>query len=291
MNNGLNTSEAADVFTQILPFAQAAFRGFNARELAASNEELSQAHSLVAENRDVGAEEAFLNDLFVLDRYIDFLGVYGLTWLRIIDGKFSVSWQSLQDALSLLRLIKKFSNVNIDFFENQLLSLEKIYPYGVFMSIGAIVKRIECSICGQDIDSFACCHRRGHLYRGEMACGIIKEIERLDHVSVVEQPEDKRCVVEYDDAGEQFRIVRFLAEQISSKHLSLSAINLVFSKRTDPNPECVNSGRNAPCFCGSGKKFKKCCFDKQFIEHGHVDIVSEQRSIERIITSVEKIDQ
>ena len=22
-------------------------------------------------------------------------------------------------------------------------------------------------------------------------------------------------------------------------------------------------GRNAPCFCGSGKKYKKCCLDKE----------------------------
>jgi uncharacterized protein YecA (UPF0149 family) len=29
-----------------------------------------------------------------------------------------------------------------------------------------------------------------------------------------------------------------------------------------PSPATPNPGRNDPCPCGSGKKYKKCCMDK-----------------------------
>lgn len=31
-------------------------------------------------------------------------------------------------------------------------------------------------------------------------------------------------------------------------------------------------GRNAPCYCGSGKKYKKCCLDNKKILHDRKDI-------------------
>ena len=31
-------------------------------------------------------------------------------------------------------------------------------------------------------------------------------------------------------------------------------------RRAEPVPRnCIRVGRNEPCFCGSGKKWKKCC--------------------------------
>ncbi|HQG32115.1 MAG TPA: SEC-C domain-containing protein [Deltaproteobacteria bacterium] len=41
-------------------------------------------------------------------------------------------------------------------------------------------------------------------------------------------------------------------------------------------------GRNEPCYCGSGIKFKKCCISKEFVETDHVDIVQQPIDIEQI---------
>jgi hypothetical protein len=38
------------------------------------------------------------------------------------------------------------------------------------------------------------------------------------------------------------------------------------SKKRETNPNYVKIGRNEPCYCGSGKKFKKCCISKEYIE-------------------------
>jgi len=46
------------------------------------------------------------------------------------------------------------------------------------------------------------------------------------------------------------------------------------------NPDYVRLGRNDRCYCGSGKKFKRCCESKQYVETDHVDIVAEPKIIE-----------
>ncbi|MFH2135378.1 MAG: SEC-C metal-binding domain-containing protein [Pseudomonadota bacterium] len=262
---------------------------------------------LVQVDRDIGAETAssldilreglnaartanengpdeILNDLYVLDRYLDFFTRYGLVWKLIARQQFADSWDALQDALDCLRLIRRFSAIDISEFEDQLIELEKSFPYHVFFSIGAAVESFECSICGQDMDSFDCPHRKGYLYRGHMAYGIARKITNFDHVALVEKPEDKRCVVKYEDTSEQFSIVRFIAQLLLSRKMKVSEFGrLLFSKRSIPNPEYRKVGRNAPCYCGSGKKFKTCCVSKAYIESDHVDVLPHPIVIERAV--------
>ncbi|ODA35982.1 hypothetical protein A8L45_02385 [Veronia pacifica] len=58
----------------------------------------------------------------------------------------------------------------------------------------------------------------------------------------------------YSDQGQQFCLhekSRFLLENVNNKPLWFY-IDGVF-------PGTIKAGRNDPCPCGSGKKFKKCC--------------------------------
>lgn len=225
--------------------------------------------------------DVVFNELYLFNSFIDLLTFYSETWQLIVKNKFSDSWKRLQDSIDTLRTIKKLgSNPDskiVAFFENQLLELEKLYPYNVFFSIGIIVNWFECSICGKDIDSFDCIHFKGEIYRGKLACGIANKIKQVDHVSIVTNPEDKRCVIEYDDASSQFDLVRYLSESLNSRKLSpLNFHQLEFKKLQKENPAFKKLGRNESCFCGSGKKFKKCCIDKRLIEYDHVDIIGKQ---------------
>ena len=238
--------------------------------------------SVELQNAD-GPDELF-NDFYALRRYADFFVHYGQVWRLIAEEKFSASWNKLQDALDALRLIRRFSRIDISGLEDQLVELEKTYPYNVFFSIGALVEKFECSICGQDIDSFQCSHRKGHLYRGRMAVGIARNIVNLDHVAMVDRPEDRRCVVSYDDSGEQFKLVRLLSQLLLQRKYAVSDFGLLqFSKRSKPNPEYKKVGRNDPCYCGSGSKFKRCCITKSHIEGDHVDIRPCPLAVERAV--------
>ena len=176
-------------------------------------------------------DERGLADFFVMARYLDLLRSYGELWAAIQRGEFSASWGYLQDALDLLRIIKRFSTLDVEFFENQLLELEQAYPYKLFASAGMTVSWFKCSVCDLDIDSDDCPHRRGDLYMGEMVRAIAQEITEFDHMSLVTDPEDKRCVVLYEDTAPQFRRVAYIADLIRSRHAELPISTALNSAR------------------------------------------------------------
>lgn len=281
----LSSPNGTEVFERLKPSLRAALVAFNELRFPEGQTALSDLNDTLAPNKDVAAHaEQYLNDLWVLQQYVRLFAAYGLTWEKILNHHFTDSWSSLQDALDGLRTVRQFSRIDIRFLENQLLELERLYPYNVFFSVGMIVKSVECSICGKDIDSQECPHRRGQLYGGVMAVAIVKECAQLDHVAIVQTPVDKRCVVSYADDGAQFEVVRHLASMLASKALAISDFGrLRFTKRKRPNPHFQVRRRNDLCFCGSGAKFKKCCISKQYVEVEQVEILSDPKCIEDAI--------
>lgn len=233
---------------------------------------------------DKTEDEAFLNDLFVVNAYINLIERYKDYWHRIISGENAASWNALHDAIDSLRLVKRFSNINVAFFERQLVQLESIYPYSIFFSIGMSVSRFECSICGENIDSFRCLHRIGELYMGTMASAIAQDGVELDHVSIVKNPVDKRCVQVYSEDSPGFNAVRYLSNLLTSGKASVLSINEFSEKKfSDRNPSYIKQRRNEKCFCGSSKKFKICCIDKEFIKRCHVDIIGRPTDVSEIV--------
>jgi hypothetical protein len=225
-----------------------------------------------------------LNDIFILEKYVQLFGEYGHLWRQIAAAQFSESWNSLQNAFDLIRLIRRFSGLNVSAIEDQLYALETAYPYNIFFSMGAIVERFDCSICGKDIDSFDCMHRKGELYRGQMAYAVARSIVQLDHVSMVEHPVDKRCVISYPNDAPHFAVVRYLGELLATRKLLISSFGgIAWGKRRLANSEHQDMGRNEPCYCGSGIKFKRCCIDKAFIEQDHAQILPIHSLIERAV--------
>lgn len=263
----------------------------NMGDMAKGNEALTELLNDIKKIKDgtIVKSEQIQNELFVFCAYIKFLISYATIWEKLVDQKYGNSWTSLQNTIDQFRIVKKFSCKNKDskhlsFFENQLISLEKLYPYNIFFSIGAVVDYFECSICGLDIDSDKCPHFKGELYNGEIAVAIAKNIRELDHVSMVKNPADKRCIVQYDDEGEQFKMVRYISKLLREKMLRpFDFGKLRFSEKIIPNPDYVKLGRNQKCFCGSGKKFKHCCIDEKTVNGGHIDIISTPTSVHEVL--------
>lgn len=286
MNKPFTTRQACEHIELLKPRLRTVLVAFDDLCFSDGYVELEDLRSFSNKTREETncSEEKYLNDMFVFARYLDFFLEYGRLWEKIACQNFSDSWNSLQNALDFLRIIKKFSKINIQFFERQLTELEKTYPYKVFASIGMSVEFFECSICGKNIDSMECVHLRGELYSGEMASAIARNYVQLDHVALVKNPKDKRCVIRYDDAGEQFKLLRFVSSLINSQKLRVSNFgHLEFSKRDILNPDYVKQGRNDLCSCGSNLKFKKCCINKTHIQADHVDIIAVPISIENAV--------
>lgn len=191
-------------------------------------------------------DDAVHNDFFVLEETTSFLQAYAMIWHEINVGSFAKSWNYLQDTIDSLRLINKFSLLKSErifcFFERQLQTLEALYPYSVFSSIEAIIGRLECSICKNDINSSECDHIKGELYRGKLAYGICKEIKELLSISLVQNPADKRCVMtEINGQPIQFPCLEFLKSESKTKRLNpfkILYVRKTIRKRTDGTNNC-----------------------------------------------------
>jgi hypothetical protein len=223
---------------------------------------------------DPDAADSRFDSIYILRTVLDFFETYATLWRRVFRGAYSESWIALQDAFDQLRLIRRLSNVDIRGFERQLVQLEECYPYEIFTSTGMVVDYVECGICHEPMDSPSCPHRVGFLYRGKLAYGIARGKIELDHLSIVKNPADKRCVIPVKDSSDAFSVVRFLSSLLKQRTIVVSDFgDLKWSTRTTSNPEYKKLPRNVPCFCGSGRKFKTCCINKSTVEVRHVDIV------------------
>ena len=268
----------ADVLESYEPRASAVLQAFDDDDFAQGQSQINDLRADFSKSKETLApdDEDGLADAFVVDRFLDLMAAYGEFWEAVLAGRFSASWVHLQDALDLLRLIKRLSGLVPPFFENQLLALEKAYPYSIFASVGMTVSRYECTLCGEDIDSSDCPHIRGQLYAGKMAQGIAQDIAEFGEVSLVTNPEDKRCVISYEDASEHFRLVAYIADGVRSRAVRISDIRDVrFVKRLVPVAE-IDAALDEPCPCGSGSAFGSCCSSKDVVETDHVEIIVEE---------------
>ncbi|MFJ2458432.1 SEC-C metal-binding domain-containing protein [Pseudomonas neuropathica] len=282
----LKTAEGCDLFSSLHAPLKACLQLVDVEVGISKSSEIEKLLSELSDSKTLHelSEEAVLNDIFVLERYVLLIGEYALLWRQIASSKFSESWITLQNAFDLIRLIRRFSNIDTSAIEDQLYALETLYPYKVFFSMGAVVEWFECSICGKDIDSFDCNHRKGELYLGRIAYATARNIVQLDHIAIVDQPADKRCVISFSNEDNCFSAVRYLGELISSKKLLISCFGgVAWGKRRLQNPEYKVLRRNELCYCQSGIKFKKCCINKAFTEQDHAQILPRMSIIPRII--------
>lgn len=273
--NSLSTQEACLLLEEFKPKISDILQASNSKMFVEARAGTSELERVIDEARSrTSSSSDYLNDLFVIDKFIDFLECHTFLWENILNKRFSESWISLQNSLDCLRLIKKFSSIEVSFFEDQLIAIEGLYPYTIFSSMGLIVDRYDCSICGNDIDSFECEHIQGNLYAGVLAYGRARNILEIDHFSLVEYPKDKRCVIQYDNSSQHFRVVAELSSKVARNQISILGLCGVTTKSLKViNQEFVATERNAPCYCGSNNKFKKCCINKKFVDFTHYEFV------------------
>lgn len=146
-------------------------------------------------------DEKFANSAYVFSSYTSLIKDIATYFELLNERKYEESWNSLQDCLSLMRLLLRFTDERYDLNGlYQLLKMyETLYPYSYFFSSEYTIKSSHCSICGKSMRSVSCCHRKGELYWGELAKECIDEIETIQAVSIVKNPEDKRLVVSVAD--------------------------------------------------------------------------------------------
>lgn len=156
---------------------------------------------------------------------------------------------------------------------------QKLFPYLHFLSRENIIKSEECSICGAPISlRNRCGHKPGKLYMGELCLRKVTNME-FKAMAIVTDPFDKYAYITIPDKEYDYGMLDWLMTYVKSPYDSFS-----IETKKEKKPEYIKVGRNDPCPCGSGKKYKKCHLgtDSELMDHHvvHMAGTKEQQTKE-----------
>lgn len=216
------------------------------------------------------------------------------TYFFMLQNKeYRNSWDKLQECINEAKYVGKFVEIGRRLEVSGLLELlscfEALYPYSVFASSEYIIIRSHCSICEKSMQSLECQHIKGDLYWGQVANEIIDDIKEFQAVCLVSHPEDKRCFLEVsDDTRSELEKFNKLDQFLALGQPLLQTFSVTTKYETRKREDIGIVGRNDPCSCGSGLKFKKCCWKDLYYEHER-NIVVPQNSIKLTINDIKDI--
>ena len=216
--------------------------------------------------------EKLANAQYVFTEYFRLFGLLSTYFSKLTQHSYKDSWNRLQDCFDAIKYVRHFTIISnrleLDRLYQLLSHFENLYPKYIFASSEYVVSKSHCSICGQSMQSLDCPHIKGELYWGEPAIEIITEIKEFQAVCLVSNPEDKRCILELEDDNRSddekyFKLIQYL--NLNQPFLQ----DFYITEKTEyrERSDIKKAGRNDPCPCGSGKKFKKCCEKELYYEH------------------------
>lgn len=226
------------LFSTIIPEIKSIINQINTLQFEEAESAINQLNALFEDSQRSSIDEQVLNDCYIAINFVGLLASCAAYWSLIIKQRFSDSWSALQDSIDLIRTIKKFTIAQpslILFLEEQLPSLENLYPYNSFLSMGWIIHEEICSICGHSPRSSSCTHISGELYSGKVAHKIAIKGE-IDHLSIVKHPKNKRCVITIPDHSKSFSPLASLAKRIINKEfkpLQLATVSIVIINKNN----------------------------------------------------------
>ena len=156
----------------------------------------------------------------------------------------------------------------IHFIKFEIKQYIKIFPYKWFTSREEIIKEEQCSICGKKITlRNPCKHKPGKLYMGRLCSRIVTDSE-LIAVALVRDPFDRYAVVQVKGQEFNYGVIDMAMKNLSTPYEKwyvdiFPRLKKEFGRKI---------GRNKPCPCGSGKKFKKCCMGTERMYTDHYQI-------------------
>lgn len=161
----------------------------------------------------------------------------------------------------------------LQFIREHTARLQSLYPYKVFISPEIIESEKKCSTCGQVVAiRRPCGHRVGEIYAGEMCIRIVSK-SKIVGTAFVKSPVQKYSVPFHIDPGTgatvdqyDYSLVRYVARRLGSP---LDGWKYEITKARHPHERFRHVGRNSPCPCDSGRKYKKCCLNEVGVLRPH----------------------
>lgn len=117
-------------------------------------------------------------------------------WIEVKDSNYRKAWDVLIDGQEYIKVALKINDYEgVRFIEELLINIEKsIFPRTpLYLSSGHIETIGKCSICKNNFN--LCDHIENKIYMGQLCQRIEKKIIKCDHVALVKNPKDRKCII------------------------------------------------------------------------------------------------
>jgi len=235
--------------------------------------------------------------IWIYQTIIELHKLYINAFKLLKDKEYYKGWCQLERLEITIASLKKHflydkKQYNLWHIEKSVKNLQVIFPYKLFGSSELLKKKKKCSVCDKEISiRNSCGHIVGEIYNGEMCHRIVTEVDVLG-VALVQNPGNKFSVMFMTDekTGEQtdhynYDTVDYLYQHIEEPY---EFWDLEVTQRVVSKEDYGNIGRNEPCVCGSGKKFKKCCGLHIGEKYPHYEFIVLNPSDKKMFTNTVK---
>ncbi|EPZ46364.1 SEC-C domain-containing protein [Alicyclobacillus acidoterrestris] len=230
---------------------------------------LAEIKQVEVENGD----QAGAKDTWCLEQVYKIVNHYVSAYSCLKENKHFDAWNHYDRADIEFSFLKKHldytdNKFKLLFIYNYIPKFQKLFPYQYFMSRESIVKSEHCSVCGQKLSlRQSCGHHVGEIYNGEQCFRVVDDLEFLG-MAIVKNPFDKYTVLFPQGMEYNYHMLDKLVEHLDSP---FEKWDLRISKEL--RKEYRNIGRNKPCPCNSGEKYKKCCYQSGNDRYEHYRIL------------------
>lgn len=238
-------------------------------------------------------DQAAAKRLWCLEETLDVQTTYLRAFELLKAGSYYSAWCKLEDAeLGLLRLEKhqSFDRFQLAFISDAVRRFQRLFPYKMFVSPEFVKLEKRCSICDEVVTiRKPCGHRVGEIYDGEICGRVVTKVKAIG-LAMVERPLQKYSVMFLSDPRGgasidhyDYAVVKYLIERLASP---FDGWDFAWTKRRHSHSRFRDVGRNRPCPCESGKKYKRCCLSEDGVLRPHCQFTFDSPPVPESLTTV-----
>jgi SEC-C motif len=207
---------------------------------------------------------------------------YAKAFGQLKAGEYYEGWCTLERSEIAIKFLRphllgpEWTAFGLESAIQQIERWQSLFPYKIFASPEIVHHEKHCSICNATIGlRSGCAHRKGEIYMGRICSHVITKPEFLG-ISFVTKPVQKYSVGFMHDPATgkhkdhyNYSLVRYVAQRLRSPYDGWTA---QFTKARHPHERFRSVGRNDPCPCESGLKYKKCCLNEAGVLRPHIQV-------------------
>lgn len=164
--------------------------------------------------------EGVANKLFQLQCRLNAQRLFLCMWLALKRDEPFQAWDELIGAQEYVAMALRAAADDIqleEFLEHLQRAEEVIFPgFAYYQSWSVVMRGGTCTVCGRPLAE--CDHIEGRVYSGRMCARVNPELISCDHIALVKDPRDRRCVITELEVDGQvrdymtWRVVREVAQ-------------------------------------------------------------------------------